>query len=241
MTSTNLTRRRWLIAMGALGLGKPLNASVEVLLSESVNTGLNPPDARGALERLKKGNQRFVEGVSRHAHESVSWRSLLTKTQKPFATVLACSDSRAPPELIFDVGLGDLFTIRLAGNIIAADVIGTIQYGVTHLHTPLLVVLGHEGCGAVDATLEEMLHKPTELKYVGALIRLIKPGLKELDLNMDRTALLSAAVEANVRWSMRQLSTMPEGARALREKRVSLVGGVYELATGRVRFLDGVS
>jgi carbonic anhydrase len=129
----------------------------------------------------------------------------------------------------------------LAGNNIAADVIGTIQNGVAHLHTPLLVVLGHEGCGAVDATLEEMLHKPTELKYVGALIRLIKPGLKELDLNMDRTALLSAAVEANVRWSMRQLSSMPEGARALREKRVSLVGGVYELATGRVRFLDGVS
>ena len=241
MTSTNLTRRRWLIAMGALGFGKPLNASVEALLSGSVNTELNPPDARGALERLKKGNRRFMEGVSRHAHESTSWRSLLTKTQKPFATVLACSDSRAPPELIFDVGFGDLFTIRLAGNIIAADVIGTIQYGVAHLHTPLLVVLGHEGCGAVDATLEEMLHKPTELKYVGALIRLIKPGLKELDLNMDRTALLSAAVEANVRWSMRQLSTMPEGARALREKRVSLVGGVYELATGRVRFLDGVS
>ncbi len=169
MTSTNLTRRRWLIAMGALGFGKPLNASVEALLSGSVNTELNPPDAHGALERLKKGNRRFMEGVSRHAHESASWRSLLTKTQKPFATVLACSDSRAPPELIFDVGLGDLFTIRLAGNIIAADVIGTIQYGVAHLHTPLLVVLGHEGCGAVDATLEEMLHKPTELKYVGAL------------------------------------------------------------------------
>ena len=241
MTNTNLTRRRWLIAMGALGFGKPLNASAEALLSTSVNSELNPSDADGALERLKKGNLRFMEGVSRHAHESASWRSLLTETQKPFATVLGCSDSRAPPELIFDVGLGDLFTIRLAGNIIAEDVIGTIQYGVAHLRTPLVVILGHEGCGAVDATLEEMLHMPTELKYVGALTRLIKPGLKELDLNMDRTALLRAAVEANVRWSMRQLSTMPEGARALREKRVSLVGGVYELATGRVRFLDGAS
>ena len=227
--------------MGALGFGKPLNASAEALLSTSVNSELNPSDADGALERLKKGNLRFMEGVSRHAHESASWRSLLTETQKPFATVLGCSDSRAPPELIFDVGLGDLFTIRLAGNIIAEDVIGTIQYGVAHLRTPLVVILGHEGCGAVDATLEEMLHMPTELKYVGALTRLIKPGLKELDLNMDRTALLRAAVEANVRWSMRQLSTMPEGARALREKRVSLVGGVYELATGRVRFLDGAS
>jgi carbonic anhydrase len=239
MTSTNLTRRRWLIAMGALGLGKHLNAPADNFLSKSVNTELDPPDANGALERLKKGNRRFVEGATLHAHENASWRSLLTETQKPFATVIGCSDSRAPPELIFDVGLGDLFTIRLAGNIIDEGVIGTVQYGGAHLHTPLVVVLGHEGCGAVDATLEEMLHKPMELKYVGALIRLIKPGLMKLDLNMDRTALLRAAVEANVRWSMRQLSSMPEAAKALSEKRVSLVGGVYELATGRVRFLDG--
>jgi carbonic anhydrase len=163
---------------------------------------------------------------------------LLVETQKPFATVLGCSDSRVPPELIFDAGFGDLFTIRVAGNIIAEDVIGTLQYGVAHLHTPLVVVLGHEGCGAVGATLEEMLHKTKELEHIESLIQLIKPGLRELDLNLDRVALWKAAVEANVRWSMRQLSTSPEGERALREKRVGLVGGVYDLATGQVRFLD---
>ena len=146
-----------------------------------------------------------------------------------------------PPELVFDAGFGELFTIRLAGNIIAEDVIGSLQYAVAHLHTPLVVVLGHEGCGAVGATVEAMLHGSKELEHIEALIQLIKPGLRKLDLNLDRPALLKAAVEANVRWSMRQLSTSPEGARALREKRVSLVGGVYELATGRVRFLDGVS
>jgi carbonic anhydrase len=140
--------------------------------------------------------------------------------------------------LIFDAGFGDLFTMRVAGNIIAEDVIGTLQYGVAHLHTPLVVVLGHEGCGAVAATLEQMLHKTKELEHIESLIQLIKPGLRELDLNLDRAELLKAAVEANVRWSMRQLSTSPEGARALREKRVGLAGGVYDLATGRVRFLD---
>jgi carbonic anhydrase len=215
-----------------------MGVAAEDLLSKSVNTGSYSPKASEALARLMTGNQRFMDGLSRHAHEGASWRSLLVETQKPFATVLGCSDSRAPPELIFDVGFGDLFTIRLAGNVIDEAVFGTLQYAGAHLHTPLVVVLGHEGCGAVSATVEEMLHKPTELKHIEMLIRLIKPGLKELDLNLERAALLRAAVEANVRWSMRQLSTTPEGARALREKRVSLVGGVYDLATGRVRFLD---
>lgn len=213
-------------------------ASAKESPSKTADTEPYPSGVGEALARLKKGNQRFRDGVSRHTHETASWRSLLVETQKPFATVLGCSDSRVPPELIFDAGFGDLFTIRVAGNIIAEDVIGTLQYGVAHLHTPLVVVLGHEGCGAVGATLEEMLHKTKELEHIESLIQLIKPGLRELDLNLDRAALMKAAVEANVRWSMRQLSTSPEGERALREKRVGLVGGVYDLATGRVRFLD---
>ncbi len=211
-----------------------MDVAAEDLLSKSVNTGSYSPRASDALARLMTGNQRFMDGRSRHAHEGASWRSMLVETQKPFATVLGCSDSRAPPELIFDVGFGDLFTIRVAGNIIAEDVIGTLQYAVAHLHTPLVVVLGHEGCGAVDATVEEMLHKPSEPGHIESLIQLIKPGLKNLNLKLDHTALLSAAVEANVRWSMQQLG----GARPVREKQVTLMGGVYELATGRVRFLD---
>jgi carbonic anhydrase len=226
------------VAMGAFGLGKAMGVSAEGRLSRSANSEPHPVNAGDALKRLKEGNRRFMDGVSRHTHESASWRSLLIETQKPFATLLGCSDSRVPPELIFDVGFGDLFTIRLAGNIIAEDVRGTLQYGVSHLHTPLVVVLGHEGCGAVGATVEEMLHQTKELEHIASLIQLIKPGLRQLDLNQDWTALLRAAVEANVRWSMRQLYTTPEGAQALREKRVSLVGGVYELATGQVRFLD---
>jgi carbonic anhydrase len=197
-----------------------------------------PRNADEALARLKNGNRRFMEDKSLHLHEKASWRSQLVESQKPFATVLGCSDSRVPPELVFDVGFGDLFTIRLAGNIIAEDVIGSLQYAVAHLKTPLVVILGHEGCGAVTATVEKILHKTKELEHIEALIQLIKPGLKKLDLKLDHDSLLSAAVEMNVRWSMQRLSTLPEGERALREKRVTLVGGVYELVTGRIRFLE---
>ncbi len=207
--------------------------------SSGIDTETYPRDADEALARLKNGNQRFMDEKPRHLHEKASWRNLLVEGQKPFATVLGCSDSRVPPELVFDVGFGDLFTIRLAGNIIAEDVIGTLQYAVAHLHTPLVIVLGHEGCGAVTAAVDEMIYKKAkEPGHIESLIRLIKPGLSKLDLKQGQGALLNAAVEANVRWSMRQLSSSPGGKRALRERRVTLVGGVYELATGRVRFLD---
>jgi carbonic anhydrase len=126
----------------------------------------------------------------------------------------------------------------LAGNIIAEDVIGSLQYAGRHLHTPLLIVLGHEGCGAVAATVEEMLDKPKEPQHIESLIQSIKPGLRNLDLKQERESLLRAAVESNVRWSMQQLLALPEAKRVLREKSVTLLGAVYELNTGGVRFLD---
>lgn len=238
MTSGDITRRQWLCGACSLGLGMTLGVAAEAPPAGSVETEPYPRSAGEALARLKNGNQRFMNDKPRHAYAEESRRSYLVETQKPFATVLGCSDSRAPPEFIFDVGLGDLFTIRLAGNIIAEDVIGSLQYAVSHLHTPLVVVLGHEGCGAVTATLDEMLHTAKEPEHIRSLIQLIKPGLRGLDLKLNRNALLSAAVEANVRWSMQQLITLPEAKRALREKPGALVGGIYELETGRVRFLD---
>jgi carbonic anhydrase len=197
-----------------------------------------PRDANEALVRLKQGNLRFMNDKPYHIHEKSSWRSLLVKTQKPYATVVGCSDSRVPPELIFDVGFGDLFTIRLAGNIIEEDVIGSLQYAVAHIHTHLVIVLGHEGCGAVTATVEEMLNKAVEPEHIESLIKSIKPGLSKLDLKQDSESLLRAAVEANVRWSMQQLLALPEAKRAIQEKHVVLLGAVYELNTGRVRFLN---
>ena len=139
-----------------------MDVAAEDLLSKSVNTGSYSPRASDALARLMTGNQRFMDGRSRHAHEGASWRSMLVETQKPFATVLGCSDSRAPPELIFDVGFGDLFTIRVAGNIIAEDVIGTLAIRCELICIPRWwLYWGMKVAVPSDATVEEMLHKPT--------------------------------------------------------------------------------
>jgi carbonic anhydrase len=238
MKKHGITRREWLVGASCLGLGMVSACGTQVPRSGAISLEHLPRNAAEGLLRLKAGNRRFMDDKPVHTHENASWRHHLVEEQKPFATVLGCSDSRAPPEMIFDVGFGDIFTIRLAGNIIAEDVIGTLQYGVAHLHTPLVVVMGHESCGAVTATVEEMLGKPKEREHIEALLALIKPGLSQLDLKLDRVALMQAAVEANVRWSMQQLIALPEAKRALREKRVTLVGAVYELNTGQVRFLD---
>lgn len=238
MTSPLITRRKWLLSTCCLSLGMASCVTTETVEPVAIDREPYPRDANEALARLKQGNQRFMDDKPYHIHEKSSWRSLLVKTQKPFAAVVGCSDSRVPPELIFDVGFGDLFTIRLAGNIIQEDVIGSLQYAVAHLHTHLVIVMGHEGCGAVTATVEEMLDKAEEPEHIESLIKSIKPGLSKLDLKQDRESLLRAAVEANVRWSMQQLFALPEAKRALHEKHVILLGAVYELNTGQVRFLD---
>ncbi|MDV6345801.1 carbonic anhydrase [Nitrosomonas sp. Is37] len=238
MTNPSITRRQLLLGACCLSLGVTSCVAANKTDPDAINTEPYPRNAIEALDRLKRGNQRFMAEKSLHAHEKFSWRNLLIETQKPFATVIGCSDSRVPPELIFDVGFGDIFTIRLAGNIIAEDVVGSLQYAGSHLHTPLFVVLGHEGCGAVAATLDAILHHAQEPEHIEYLIKLIKPGLRALDFNQSWENLLHAAVEANVRWSMQQLLVLLEAKRALEERHVVLVGAVYELKTGRIRFLS---
>jgi carbonic anhydrase len=197
-----------------------------------------PVDAGEALKRLKQGNQRFVKGRLRHAHEAASWRAHLKSSQQPFATILACSDSRVPPELVFDQGFGDLFVIRVAGNVVAPDVIGSIQYAIAHLNTLLVLVMGHEGCGAVTAAVESIAGRGTEPKFINALIERIEPGLARLPAALEGADRVSAAVEANVRWSMKQLASISQGKERLVNNAETLAGAVYELETGRVRFLD---
>jgi carbonic anhydrase len=197
-----------------------------------------PEDAAGALARLKEGNLRFVSGHMRHAHEAAAWRKHLKGSQQPFATILACSDSRVPPELVFDQGFGDLFVIRVAGNIVATDVLGSLQYATRHLQTPLVVVMGHESCGAVTAAVDALEGRGKEPKFIAALVAAIEPGLKGLPAGLAGADRVHAAVEANVRWSLRQLAALPQGQLGLKSKKSALVGAVYELATGTVRFLD---
>jgi carbonic anhydrase len=195
-------------------------------------------DCDEALLRLVAGNGRFVRGELIHPHEGEEWRRHLSHDQRPFATILGCSDSIVPPELVFDQGLGDLFVVRVAGNVIATDVLGSIQYAATHLSTQLFIVLGHEGCGVVKAALEEKSGISRHLRWIEGLMRLMLAGLTDTDAKLNFQQQLSAAVEANVRWSLKQLNSMPEAKRALREKRAKFVGAVYEPRSGLVRFLD---
>jgi carbonic anhydrase len=161
----------------------------------------------------------------------------LAKGQQPYVTIVGCSDSRVPPELLFDAGFGELFIVRVAGNVISPEVMGTLQYAAVHLHTPLFVVLGHEGCGAVQAAVAAKFEGARERRRIALLLKRILPGLEDLRPGRSPEAQIKAAVEANVRWSMRQLHETPEGKARMAEGVLKLVGAVYELKTGRVRFL----
>jgi carbonic anhydrase len=198
-----------------------------------------PPSytADEALARLVAGNERFVRGQARFPTIQKEILAELAKGQQPYATVLGCSDSRVPPELVFDAGFGELFIIRLAGNVISPEVLGTLQYAGVHLRTPLFVVLGHEGCGAVQAALAAKQQGTRERQRIAQLLENIIPGLSALDETRSPPEQLDAAVEANVRWSMHQLLETPEARARKKEGVMKLVGAVYELKTGRVRWL----
>ena len=190
-----------------------------------------------ALARLIAGNERFVAGRARFPTVKKELLAGLAKKQAPYATVIGCSDSRVPPELVFDAGFGELFIVRVAGNVISPEVMGTLQYAAVHLHTPLFVILGHEGCGAVQAAVAKKYQGARERSRITLLLDRIVPGLRDLSPGLRGAARLRAAVKANVRWSMHQLRDTPEGKARMAEGIVKLVGAVYELKTGRVRFI----
>src|SRR3954470_13768788 len=192
--------------------------------------------AEQALARLRAGNERFVRGKARFPTVKKDVLAALAKGQQPYATIIGCSDSRVPPELLFDAGFGELFIVRVAGNVISPEVMGTLQYAAVHLHTPLFVVLGHEGCGAVQAAVAAKFEGARERRRIALLLKRILPGLEKLRPGRSPEAQLKAAVEANVRWSMRQLRETPEGKARMAEGVLKLVGAVYELKSGRVRF-----
>jgi len=193
--------------------------------------------AEEALARLAAGNGRFVRGEARFPTVQKEVLAALAKGQTPYATILGCSDSRVPPELVFDAGFGELFIVRLAGNVVSPEVFGTLQYAGLHLRTPLFLVLGHEGCGAVQAALLMRARGERQPSRIEGLLHDILPGLAEVDPALPPEAQLHAAVEANVRWTMSQIRDTPEARARQAEGVMKLVGGVYELSTGVVRFL----
>jgi len=196
-----------------------------------------PEDGKQALQWLLEGNRRFVEGRPRHDYENQRRRMMLTEGQHPFGVILGCADSRVPPELIFDFGLGDLFVIRVAGNVVADDEAGSIEYAIAHLDVPLILVLGHEGCGAVTAALGMVEGEAKELE---GLLRMIQPALVDIDPSLPSERRIHLGVEANVRQSVNRLLEIAEREQRPEDERVLVVGAVYELDTGRVRVLGDI-
>ena len=200
--------------------------------------------ARDALERLREGNRRFAADLrSLEALGSRARRADLLGGQQPFAIVLGCSDSRVPAEIVFDQGLGDLFVIRVAGNIVAPSQVGSVEFAATRFGTPLVVVLGHSQCGAIAATLEE-LRQPagTRSRNLRSIVNRVRPSVEALlatELRNDPDALAREAVKANVRASVDQLQ---HGSEILEELvaggSLRIVGAEYSLETGLVEFHD---
>ena len=191
-----------------------------------------------ALDRLKRGNARFLGGDSHFPRLQKEVLAELARGQQPYATILGCSDSRVPPELVFDAGFGELFIVRVAGNVLGPSIAGTLQYAGMHLHTPLFVVMGHEGCGAVQAALAAKFQGTRQASRIEFLLDNILPALDGLDATLPPESLMRAAVEANVRWTVHSIVSSPEGKARVAEGVMKAVGAVYELSTGRVRFLD---
>jgi carbonic anhydrase len=196
-----------------------------------------------ALERLREGNHRYVSEVRDSLLTSRTRRNELIAGQQPFAIILGCSDSRVPAEIVFDQGLGDLFVIRVAGNIVASSQVGSVEFAATQFGTKLVVVLGHTQCGAVQATLrelqEETAHRSRSLR---SIVDRIRPSVEELlatDLRHDPKSLMKHAVRANVRTSVNQLRYGSEVLEQLgQDNGLCVVGAEYSLETGLVEFLD---
>ena len=227
------SRRNFLKLVGGAGLaltasGRGLFAAGETPKPENV---LSPEKA---LERLKKGNKRYVEGVAKR-HDFVAEREALVGGQNPFAGILSCADSRIAPEYAFDTGLGDLFIVRVAGNFTEVDGIASFEYAVKFLGTPLLVVLGHDKCGAVDAAIKAS--KGGELPgHLPELVEHIQPAVKAAA--SEAGDLLANTIRENVLLNVENLKTAsPVISRYVEEKKVMVVGGIYKLDDGRIEWL----
>ncbi len=198
-----------------------------------------------ALDRLREGNRRFFEELpSESGIRDAARRSQLLSGQQPFAIILGCSDSRVPAEIVFDQGLGDLFVIRVAGNIVAPSQIGSVEYAAEITGARLVVVLGHSCCGAIEATIDQ-LQRPqaNRSRNLRSIVDRIRPSVEtllETGLSKDRTALIRFAVRSNIRASVDHLRHGSEILeRLIAEDQLLVVGAEYSLETGLVEFFDG--
>ncbi len=228
-----MARRSFLQLTGTGGLTLVAAATGSVFWSmqpkRAIAAPMLPLNPDAALRRLMNGNERFLEQKGEHPDQSMARMKEVAQAQHPFAALLSCADSRVPPEILFDQGIGDLFDIRIAGNIVTPEVLGSLEYAVDILGTPLIMVLGHERCGAVTAAVQGKVLSG----YIGSFVKAIKPGISKTTGESDD--LVDKAVVANVQYQIEKLklnSTLL--SQRLLDGKLKIVGGRYDLDTGEV-------
>ena len=231
MNRTSTVRKRliWTVGVGA---------GCALLCVSSLALGADAPSSSEVLARLKTGNERFAADASSQALVDHGRRAVLSKGQSPFATVLSCADSRVPPEIVFNTGLGDLFVVRAAGEVVDHSVLASVEYAAEHLHVPVLVVMGHEFCGAVTAAIETKTSLGPNLDF---LVNAIKPAV-ERTANVPEKDRLKAAIFANIDVVVNDALTTSAILRHMVDVgEVMVVGAYYELESGRVTFSQPIA
>ena len=228
------TRRHFLKFAGAAAAGLAFPDSV--LAQKAPPKPANNVTPAAALKLLTEGNRRYVTGVSKR-HDFKNEREALTRGQNPYAGILSCANSRIAPEYAFDSGRGDLFVCRVAGNFLNDDAVASFEYAVAVLNTPLLMVLGHRSCGAVDAAIKSIKDNTTLPGHLPSLVSAISPAVKAVANQPGNT--LDNAIKQNVVLNVEKLkSATPIIDRAVADQKVRVVGAVYNLDTGRVDLID---
>jgi carbonic anhydrase len=228
----------------------PIQSTTEELIAELVKRGasmeqvalLKDPTAHSpeeALQLLKSGNSRFYSGTPQGANLAANARRAQIISQTPYAVILGCADSRVPVEIVFDQGPGDIFSIRVAGGVVESSTLGSIQYALKHLKVKLVVLLGHEGCGAVAAAMQTADKRAAEPLHVRYLLERIEPAVRELPSIKDSKARMREAIVANIRYQKLELERDSVVSEAVADGQVRIVGAFYEIGSGAVDFLEG--
>jgi carbonic anhydrase len=210
-------------------------ATMEQIASLKDPTANTPEEA---LNALKAGNARFYSGTPQRQNLSVNERRAQIIAQTPFAVVLGCADSRVPVEIIFDQGPGDIFGIRVAGNVVEPGTLGSIEYAVRHLKVHLIVILGHEGCGAVAAAMQDKEQRDAQPENVRFLLDRITPSVANMPPIRDAKARMREALVANVLHQKSVLLSNPVAHEAIERGQIEVVGAIYEIGSGAVDFLE---
>lgn len=231
---SSLGRRRFSNLTGGMVVANALMATAfwNTRPSRAIAASLDLLAPSAALKRLMDGNQRFMHQLSIHPDQSQSRLKEVAQGQYPFAALLSCADSRVAPEILFDEGMGDLFDIRVAGNIVTPEVLGSLEYAVDILGTPLIMVLGHERCGAVTAAVQGKRLSG----HINSFVKAIKPAIADLEGTSDD--LVDNAVVANVRYQIEKLKQNSSIlSQKLLDNKLKIVGGRYDLDTGEVSLI----